>query len=214
MTLTCLRSPGRPKDESKRIALLKAARELLLDRGVDVTTDEVAAAAGVAKSTLYAHFKNKDDLVEAVIQHESQLVIADSVIHVVDSAAYSKVIRDFGIKYVHFVNQTNVAGWDRLIAHGAKRSPGLARRFYEAGPGRWHKLLIRLLEHGVNLGLLGINDADQAAEDLCALWIGSSSLQVKLGVALPIDDAGIIKKAEHGLLVFNAFYGRADKGQR
>lgn len=73
----------------------------------------------------------------------------------------------------------------------AKRRPKLSQRFYEAGPGRWQKLLARLIETGTRLGLLRVEDVQQAAEDLTALWIGSSSLQVKLGVAQPMDDAGV-----------------------
>lgn len=209
MSASTVRSPGRPKDDRKRLALLQAARQLLLERGVEVTTGEVAAAAGVAKSTLYAHFKDKEELVEAVITHESSDVIADSVIAVAQAADFAAVISAFGQRYVRFVNQTDVAGWDRLIAQGTQRRPDLSRRFYDAGPGRWHGLLVRLLETGNRLGQLQVHDTEQAAEDLAALWQGTSSLQVKLGVAQPLDDAGIRAKVAHGLRIFQAFYGSA-----
>lgn len=207
MTTTPPRSRGRPKDESKRDALLKAARSLLLEKGVEVTTEEVAAAAGVAKATLYANFKEKDDLIEAVIKYESEQVIADELAQIHPGASFEAVIRNFGVKYVRFVNQTDVVGWDRLIAHGAKRSPELRSRFYDAGPGRWHDLLIRLIQTGTKLGHLRVPDFDQAAEDLTALWMGSSSLRVKLGVATPMTDEGILIKVEHGLNLFYKFYG-------
>ena len=202
-----LRSRGRPKDESKRIALLKAARELFLKRGVEVTTDEVATAAGVAKATLYAYFKDKEDLIEAVIREESEQVISDELVEVTPDAPFETVIRNFGIKYVRFVNQTDVAGWDRLIAHGSMRTPELPHRFYEAGPGRWHDLLVRLIQTGAEQGYLKVSDCDQAAEDLTALWMGTTSLRVKLGVSDPIGDEFILNKVQHGLTIFNAFYG-------
>ena len=202
-----LRSRGRPKDESKRIALLKAARELFLKRGVEVTTDEVATAAGVAKATLYGYFKDKEDLIEAVIREESEQVISDELVEVTPDAPFETVIRNFGIKYVRFVNQTDVAGWDRLIAHGSMRTPELPHRFYEAGPGRWHDLLVRLIQTGAEQGYLKVSDCDQAAEDLTALWMGTTSLRVKLGVSDPIGDEFILNKVQHGLTIFNAFYG-------
>lgn len=207
MTNNPPRSRGRPKDESKRYALLKAARNLLLERGVEVTTEEVAAAAGVAKATLYAYFKEKDDLIEAVIKQESEQVIADKLVQVGSDQPFDAVMRNFGVKYVRFVNQTDVVGWDRLIAHGAKRSSQLPHRFYDAGPGRWHTLLTQLIRTGTELGHLNVSDFDQAAEDLTALWMGSASLRVKLGVAKPMMAKGILKKVEHGLSVFNRFYG-------
>ncbi len=49
--------------ESKQGAILKAAVELFEGRRFDeVKLDEIAAAAGVGKGTLYLYFKNKEDL--------------------------------------------------------------------------------------------------------------------------------------------------------
>lgn len=212
MTLSPPRPRGRPKDEAKREALLDAAQVLFLERGVDVTTGEVAAAAGVARATLYANFKDKEELIEAVIRRESEQVIADELVLIRQGSTFAQVLRNFGIKYVHFVNQTAVAGWDRLIAHSAKRTPQLPQRFYEAGPGRWNRLLMQLLSTGVSQDCLRPLNPAQAAEDLTALWMGGTSLEVKLGVGEPMSDAGILAKVDHGLEVFYAFYAieRAD----
>ncbi|MDA0637442.1 helix-turn-helix domain containing protein [Nonomuraea sp. MCN248] len=49
-----------------RERLLKAARELFADRGLDVPLEEVARRAGVSIGTLYNRFPTRDDLVEAV----------------------------------------------------------------------------------------------------------------------------------------------------
>jgi TetR/AcrR family transcriptional repressor of mexJK operon len=176
---------------------------------VNVTTGEVAAVAGVAKATLYANFKDKEELIEAVIRRESEQVIADELIQVQQGTTFAQVLRNFGIRYVRFVNQTDVAGWDRLIAHGAKRVPQLSHRFYNAGPGRWNRLLMQLLSTGVAQGSLRALNESQAAEDLTALWMGSTSLEVKLGVGEPMSDEGILAKVDHGLQVFKAFYGTA-----
>ncbi len=64
--------PARPRPvvrdpDAKRRHILEAARRLLTERGFqDIVLDEVAAKAGVAKGTLFLHFKNKDDLFSAV----------------------------------------------------------------------------------------------------------------------------------------------------
>lgn len=207
MTEPTPRTRGRPKDASKRDAILVAARELFLRRGVDVTTGEVAAAAGVAKATLYANFKDKDELIEAVIRRESEQVIGDDLIDVRAGTTFAQVLRDFGVKYVRFVNQTDVGGWDRMIAHGAKRIPQLPHRFYDAGPGRWNRLLMQLLATGVELGYLRRLNEARAAEDLTALWMGSTSLEIKLGVGKPMSGKAILAKVDHGIDVFGAFYG-------
>ena len=58
---------GEPASARERI--LEAAYELFSSRGIRaVGTEEVLATAGVSKSTLYRHFRSKDDLVLAFLQ--------------------------------------------------------------------------------------------------------------------------------------------------
>jgi AcrR family transcriptional regulator len=51
--------------EARRAALVDAAVPLVLERGFDVTTKDLAAAAGVAEGTIFRVFESKDDLVLA-----------------------------------------------------------------------------------------------------------------------------------------------------
>lgn len=51
-------------------ALVQAARALFIAKGVDVTTREIATAAGVGMGTLYRRFPRRADLVGAVFQSE------------------------------------------------------------------------------------------------------------------------------------------------
>ena len=54
---------GRPRDERARVAILDAAAELLLARGLEkVTMDLVADQAGVSKATIYRWWPAKEDL--------------------------------------------------------------------------------------------------------------------------------------------------------
>jgi AcrR family transcriptional regulator len=56
-----------------RERILAAAYELFSKRGIRaVGTEEVLARAGVAKSTLYRHFRSKDELVLAFLQRREQ----------------------------------------------------------------------------------------------------------------------------------------------
>ncbi len=51
---------GRPRSEAARKAILSAALRLVTERGFRaVTVNEIAAAAGVGKMTLYRHWPNK-----------------------------------------------------------------------------------------------------------------------------------------------------------
>jgi TetR/AcrR family transcriptional repressor of nem operon len=71
--------PGRPrltaKGERTRARIVAAAARLIHERGVASTTlDDVKAATGVSGSQMYHYFPDKDDLVQAVIDHQARII--------------------------------------------------------------------------------------------------------------------------------------------
>jgi AcrR family transcriptional regulator len=61
--------PGRPRDPEVDEAILGATLTVLAGRGfAGLTTDRVAAAAGVSKATIYRRWRSKDDLLVAAAQ--------------------------------------------------------------------------------------------------------------------------------------------------
>jgi AcrR family transcriptional regulator len=66
---------GIPKDE-KRKALLQAASEVLLEHGPHKTTlDDIAGRAGMAKTSLYYYFKDKDEIMRAIIKSDLEQLL-------------------------------------------------------------------------------------------------------------------------------------------
>ena len=72
-------APGRstgPMSRTRR-GLLTGARSAFAERGLRRTTmQHVAAAAGVAKATLYNHFRTKDDVAAALLAFELDRLVA------------------------------------------------------------------------------------------------------------------------------------------
>ena len=64
-------SRGRPRSETARKAILAAAAELLLDRGLPgVSMDAVAERAGVSKATIYRWWPTKETLALDMLYNE------------------------------------------------------------------------------------------------------------------------------------------------
>lgn len=62
---------GRPRSEKARGAILEAAAELLLEKGLAaVSMDAVAARAGVSKATIYRWWPTKETLALDALYHE------------------------------------------------------------------------------------------------------------------------------------------------
>jgi AcrR family transcriptional regulator len=76
-----MNSPSQPTKkeivtEFRTRGILDAARRLLQSRGVEsVTMEEIAAAAGVAKGTVYLYFQGKEDLVYALLSQSGEKLI-------------------------------------------------------------------------------------------------------------------------------------------
>ena len=199
------RPRGRPKDDAKRTAVLEAARTLFLSKGPDVTLDEVAATAGVAKATVYGNFTDKDGLIEEIIRRESNTTILDDDFRAIKDAEISDALRDFGQRYVKFINSRDLLGWDRLIASRSARAD-VARRFFDMGPGRAQRLLTELIAHAAKRGSLDVTDATRAADELTGLWLGFVNLEIKLGVRKPLTIKEIERRVGRGVAIFLAVY--------
>jgi len=61
-------APRRKDAERNRRRLLAAAREVFRDRGVAATLNDVAHHAGLGVGTVYRHFANKEELIDALFE--------------------------------------------------------------------------------------------------------------------------------------------------
>ena len=102
--------PGRPRSAEADTAILAAALDLLLERGVEATSiEQVARRAGVTRATVYRRFPDKTRLLVATVE-----------------AAYGNPPASPEIRDVEHL----VTGWAHALAEPRQRR--LLRRLYGA----------------------------------------------------------------------------------
>lgn len=63
--------------EARRLELVDAAVAAIEQHGPDVTTEQIAAQAGVSRPGLYRHFEGKDDLQAAIAARSVERLVAE-----------------------------------------------------------------------------------------------------------------------------------------
>ena len=88
--------PGREtsQPETTRDSILEAARGRFLRFGPRKTTmDEVARAAGCSRTTLYAHFRNMEDLYGSLLDQDAEAFIRDASAAIESETSTGRKIR-------------------------------------------------------------------------------------------------------------------------
>ena len=71
---------GKANKQHKRLSLLNTAFELFTTKGVNKTSiSEISEQAGIAKGTFYLYFKDKYDIRNKLISHQSSLVLSKAL---------------------------------------------------------------------------------------------------------------------------------------
>lgn len=124
--------PGRPRDPAADGAILKAAMELLIERGVEHSSiEQIAKRAGVAKVTVYRRWSSKEDLFAQAIE-----AARDELPNVTDAAGPDQKLPE--------VIGELLPRWGALLAEPRFRD--LTARLLGAGPSH-PRLLEAYVKH-------------------------------------------------------------------
>ncbi len=196
----------------KRRAIVDAATSAFLRGGYRGTSmDEIAAAAGVSKQTVYKHFADKQRLFSEIVTttvNEASDPVHDEVRGLQDSGDVEADLRRLARRQLVLVMQPRILQLRRLVIGEASRFPELGRIFYERGPGRAIPALATAFERLAARGLLHLEDPLLAAAQFNWLVMSAPlNHAMLLGEDGPPDPADVEKWAEDGVRMFLAAYG-------
>jgi TetR/AcrR family transcriptional repressor of mexJK operon len=201
--------PGRPKDVVKRAAIIAAAKSLFRSQPYEtVTMDAVAACAGVSKMTVYSHFVDKETIFETVVQALSDEMT--SAVTRLDQAGASlrERLNTIGAAFLAVVLDVSMRMVRHTLSASLHTNQVLARRFYEAGPGRTRAALAAIVAEAMAQGELMTDNPDWAADDLLSLWEGGLPGQLTFGLIEQIGADEIERRVVRGTEVFLRAYAR------
>ncbi|MEV0585203.1 TetR/AcrR family transcriptional regulator [Nonomuraea sp. NPDC050310] len=195
-----------------RRRIMDAALEVFLRDGyVGAKTDEIAAAAGASKQTIYKHFGRKEALFEQIVLDRLtgiDEIFQDALRKLAAADDLEPTLREVARNFVHALTRPAHLRVRRLVIAEAGRFPNLGNAYFEAGPGRVHAALAAAFEQLAGRGLLRVEDAVLAANHFT--WLVTSIPVNKVmfcGDEVTFRDAELEHYADSAVRVFLAAYG-------
>jgi TetR/AcrR family transcriptional repressor of mexJK operon len=198
-------SPQSARGRARLAKILDAATELFLKVGYEQTSiDAILLQSGGSKSTLYAYFPTKEDLFRSVIDS----VVANSELGTsLDISANARaVLTEFAVSRQRVVLAPRHRAVVGLVIAERDRFPDLAQIYWERGPQRSGRQLVTYMEALRNREILGIDDAEEAAEFFIGMLFQRWLKHLYYVSSPPPSEALIRARAERVVARFWAAY--------
>ena len=189
------RGRGRPRDPRTDDRIIESAAELLRTRGFErMTVDDVAAAAGVGKATVYRRWPSKDDLAVAAMSrlYSVEMPQPDTGSIVTDlTESYRAVLTFVGTEQGEAYVKMSIAESVR-----DERIAALYRTATERTEQQAREMYTRAIERG--------EIRDDVDLDCCVQWLGGViAVRAITGRPLPtVDDVDhLVRLTLQGIVV-------------
>jgi AcrR family transcriptional regulator len=154
----------------RRGAIIEAAMEEFISRGFAATRlDDIARRAGVAKGTIYLHFKDKESMFEELIRTAIvPLVVRLGTAPLQPDASVRDMIEAFARTFIEQVATTRRGDIVRLIVAEGPRFPAVADFYYREVVSRGLAGMRALIELGIARGEIANKDLARFPQILVA----------------------------------------------
>jgi TetR/AcrR family transcriptional repressor of mexJK operon len=175
-------APGRPKDMGKGNAILEAARRLFTSLGFDgASMDQIAAAAGVSKLTVYSHFGDKDALFAAAARAYCEQQLPTELFVANPDTPLRERLLQIARAFFAMVSSPEAVAGHRILCTPQMADSPVPGMFWDAGPKRVQGEFAELLQRRIDAGELQIDDIPRASSQFFTLLKGDAHAQLVMG---------------------------------
>ena len=204
--------PGRPKDLGKRAAILDAATGMFTQHGFNgASMDQIAAAAGVSKLTVYSHYGDKEALFVAVVTSYCQQQLPSSLFEALPEVPLRERLLSIAQAFYTMVSAPAAVAGHRMLCTPQLAGSPLPQLFWEAGPKRVQCDFAALLRRRVAAGELEIDDVERAASQFFTLLKGEPHARLVFGCGEQMSPVGIQAHVSATVNLFLRAYATADR---
>jgi TetR/AcrR family transcriptional regulator, mexJK operon transcriptional repressor len=211
-----------PRVVRTRAAVVDAARTLFLRKGYAGTTmEDIAAAAGLTKRTVYNNYGGKDALFTQIVA--DVIAYAEEFAHGlheeftvgITAPNLRAELGDLGRRLALGIVRGEVVALRRLLIGEAREFPSLAAQYFDRAPGQVIDALAAGFKHLGRIGLLNVPDPQRAAAQFAYLVAGEPLDRAMLVGTVPPKEQ-VIAGAKDGVETFLSRYGvsRSRRGRR
>ena len=137
----------------RRQAIIDAAMEEFIARGFAATRlDDIARRAGVAKGTIYLHFKDKESMFEELIRTAIVPLVGRMQGPPPAGASVRDLIEAFALNFIHEIVSTRRGDIVRLIVAEGPRFPAIADFYYREVVSKGLAGMRAMIELGIARG--------------------------------------------------------------
>ena len=200
--------PGRPKDLGKRKSILESAKRLFIEQGYQgVSMDQIAAAAGVSKLTVYSHFGDKESLFSAAIAAKCQEILPDDLFVNPPAGPLRGQLRAIGHAFFALITSEEAISMHRMMNTPGTAENALRELFWNAGPRRVQEVFAGFLQARVDEGRLRIDDVPLASSQFFSLLKGELHPMMACGLCTEPGPAEVAQHIDATVEFFLRAYG-------
>ena len=196
------------QDPVKRNQILDGAKRCFLEVGFDAASmNDLTAAAGVSKGTLYVYFQDKAAILSELIEREKLAALSAAADALNAGGTTREALTRFGIGLTTRLTSTEVIRAQRMVLGIAERMPDIAQRFFASDTFSAHAGLRDFLD--ARPEEFDIDDTDLAARQFIELAMASIYKRRLFGnLATPAPRAQIERVVDRAVDMFMSYYGR------